>query len=121
MPKSMRCCETLRQSWPDAWESIHGRALTPGESRTRDAEAFALDHAGDWVVISAIYSDQHRGFTEVIATPGGRRDPKSEERRFLVPSGEYKAGPFSYVIDEARYAVYDGPSSFIGWRGRAGG
>ena len=113
--------ETLRHSWPDAWEAIHRRALRPGESRTRDGEAFARDHAKNWVVISAIYSDQHRGFTEVIATRGGRRDPKSEERRFLVPSREYKVGDFGFVIDETRHAVYDGPSSFIGWRGRAGG
>ena len=113
--------ETLRHSWPDAWEAIHGRALKPGESRTRDGEAFARDHDADWVVISAITSDQHRGFTEVIATRGGRRDPKSEERRFLVPSGEYRAGPFGFVVDEARHAVYDGPSSFIGWCGGVGG
>ncbi len=113
--------ETLRHSWPDAWEAIHGRALRPGESRTRDGEAFARDHATDWVVISAIYSDQHRGFTEVIATRGGRRDPQSEESRFLVPSGEYKVGAFGFVIDEARHAVYDGPSRLDGWRGRAGG
>ena len=113
--------ETLRHNWPDAWEAIKGRALRPGESRTRDGEAFARDHAKDWVVISAIYSDQHRGFTEVIATRGGRREPQSEERRFLVPSGDYKVGTFGFVIDESRHAVYDGPSSFIGWRGRAGG
>ena len=113
--------ETLRHSWPDAWEAIHGRALRPGESRTRDGEAFARDHASDWVVISAIYSDHHRGFTEVINTRGGRRDPQSEERRFLVPSGDYKVGAFGFVIDETRHAVYDGRSSFIGWRGRAGG
>jgi len=85
------------------------------------AKPFPATMRADWVVISAIYSDQHRGFTEVIATRGGRRDPKSEERRFLVPSGEYKAGAFGFVIDVARHAVYDGPSSFIGWRGRAGG
>jgi hypothetical protein len=107
--------ETLRHSWPDAWETIYGRVLRPGESRTRDGEAFARDHANDWVVISAIYSDQHRGFTEVIATRGGRRDPQSEERRFLVPSGEYKVGAFGFVIDEARHAVYDGPSRLDGW------
>lgn len=112
--------ETLRHSSPDAWEAIHGRALQPGESRTRDAEAFARDHAKDWVVISAIYSDPHPGFTEVVATRGGQRDPCAEERRFLVPSKDYKVGPFGFVIDETRHAVYDGPSSFIGWRGRAG-
>jgi hypothetical protein len=113
--------ETLRHSWPDAWESIHGRALRPGESRARDAEAFTRDHAEDWVVISAIYSDHHLGFTEVVATRGGRRDQRAEERRFLVPSAEYTAGPFGFVIDAVRHTVYDGPSSFIGWRGRAGG
>ena len=32
-----------------------------------------------------------------------------------------KVGTFGFVIDESRHAVYDGPSSFIGWRGRAGG
>ncbi len=112
--------ETLRHSWPDAWEAIHGRPLCDGESRTRDGEAFARDHANDWIVISAIYSDQHRGFTEVIATRGGRRDSNTEERRFLVPSGDYKVGAFGFVIDESRHAVYDGPSSFIGWRDRAG-
>jgi hypothetical protein len=113
--------ETLRHSWPDAWEAIHGLKLKPGESHVRDGEAFARDHAEDWVVISAIYSDHQRGFTEVVATRGGRRDPRAEERRFLVPSGDYKVGRFGFVIDAARHAVYDGSSSFIGWRGRAGG
>ncbi|NBZ89237.1 DUF7007 domain-containing protein [Stagnihabitans tardus] len=110
--------KTLRHSRPDAWEAIHGRALLPGESRTRDAECFAQDHAKDWVVISAIYSDPHPGFTEVVATLGGQCDPSAQERRFLVPSKEYKVGPFGFVIDESRHAAYDGPSSFIGWRDR---
>jgi hypothetical protein len=113
--------ETLRHSWPDAWEAIHGRMLRPGESRSRDAEAFACAHAQDWVVISAIYSDHHPGVTEVVAKLGGRRDQQAEVRRFLVPSAEYKPGSFGFVIDETRHTVYDGPSSFIGWRGRAGG
>lgn len=113
--------ETLRHNWPDVWEAIKGRKLRPGESRSRDAEAFAHDHAQDWVVISAIYSDHHPGFTEVVATLGGRRDQKAEERRFLVPSADYKVGPFGFVIDETRHAAFGGPSSFIGWRCRAGG
>ena len=95
--------ETLRHSWPDAWEAIHGRVLRPGESRARDAAAFARLHADDWVVISAIYSDHRPGFTEVVATRGGRRDPAAEERHFLIPSADYEVGPFGFVIDEARH------------------
>ena len=113
--------ETLRDNWTDAWEAIHRRSLRQGESRERDARSFAQDHAEDWGVISAIHSDHHPGLTEVVATRGGRRDLKSEERRFLVPSGDYEVDRFGFVVDEARHAVYDGPSSLAGWRGRAGG
>lgn len=112
---------SLRHSWPDAWEVIHCRTLQPGQSRTRDVEAFARDHAKDWVVISAIYSDHQRGFTEVVATRGGQRHATAEERRFLIPSTEYTCGPFGFVVDETRHAAYDGPSSFIGWQGRGRG
>lgn len=110
--------ESLRHNRPKAWEAIHGRVLCPGESRERDRQIFERHHAKDWVVISAIYSDQHRGFTEVVATRGGQRDPAGEERRFLIPSAEYKSGPFGFVVDETRHATYDGPSSFIGWQYR---
>lgn len=106
--------ETLRNSWPEAWESIHGRILRAGESRERDRQSFEADHAGDWIAIAAIRSDHQPGFTEVIATQGGRREARSEERGFLVPSGEYKIGRFGFVIDEARHAPYTGLSSFAG-------
>lgn len=56
--------------------------------------------------------------TEVIATRGGRRDHGIEERRFLVPSADYKPGCFGFVIDETRHAVYEGPSSFASRTGR---
>jgi hypothetical protein len=75
--------ETLRHSWPDAWEAIHGRKLKPGESHVRDGEAFARDHAEDWVVISAIYSDHQRGFTEVVRHAG--RASGSPSRRAPLP------------------------------------
>lgn len=111
--------QTIRDSWPDAWEAISGRFLAPGESYEKDARAFARKHAGDWIVISALRSDHHAGMTEVIATIGGKRGERVKERRFLVPSDEYAIGRFGFVIDEARHAVYDGPSSFAGWLGRA--
>ncbi|MBX5173527.1 hypothetical protein HJB84_27335 [Rhizobium sp. NZLR1b] len=118
-----RCAdETVRNSWPSAWEEIHGRELAPGQSATKDRNSFASKHAGDWIVISAIYSSHHAGMTEVVATRGGMRDQRADERRFLAPSAEYATrARFGFVIDEVRHAVYDGPSDFIGWRQRRAG
>ena len=114
--------ETIRNCWPSAWEGIHGRELAPGESRAKDRTAFEHQHAADWIVSSAILSSHHAGMTEVVATRGGSRDLRADERRFLVPSAEYVArGPFGFVIDETRHAGYDGPSDFIGWQQRRTG
>lgn len=114
-----RCAErTIKDSWPDAWEAIFGTVLLPGESREKDRRDFERDHAADWIVASAITSDQQPGFVEVVATLGGKRGPGTEERRFLVPSAEYRIGRFGFIIDPARHRVYGGPSSFIGWSGR---
>lgn len=111
--------ETIRHSWPDTWKRIHGRTLTAGESRSKDRCAFEHAHADDWVVISAIYSDQHAGMTEVVAAKGGKRGAGTK-RRFLVSSDEYSTrGPFGFVIDDVRHRSYDGPSSFIGWHERS--
>ncbi|AUX79126.1 DUF7007 domain-containing protein [Sinorhizobium fredii] len=115
-----KCADkTVRDRWPDAWEAIFGRSLAPGESYEKDAQAFAREHVEDWIVISALRSERHPGMTEVIATVGGKRGDHVDERRFLVPSDEYAVGRFGFVIDEAKHAAYDGPSSFAGWRGRA--
>lgn len=108
---------SIKDSWPDAWEKISGTILAAGESHVKDRRAFEAKHADDWVIISAIRSDHHPGMTEVIATRGGKRDPHIEEQRFLVPSSEYEVGRFGFVIDEARHAAYDGPSSFVSWSG----
>lgn len=106
---------TIRDWYPDAWEAIHGRALQPDESHEKDRRAFERDHAADWIVISAIRSDHHSGMTECVATLGGDRRA-AEQRRYLVPSGEYSVGRFGFVIDEARHPLYGGPSNFVGWR-----
>jgi hypothetical protein len=111
------CAErTIKNSWPDAWETIFGTFLQPGESHEKDRRTFEHAHAGDWIVVSAITSRHESGFVEVVATPGGKRGPGTEERRFLVPAGEYHVGRFGFVIDEARHQVYGGPSDFVGWR-----
>ncbi|MET4185315.1 hypothetical protein ABIB94_007448 [Bradyrhizobium sp. JR7.2] len=114
-----RCAErTIRDSWPDAWEAIFGTVLQPGESREKDRRAFEQEHAGDWIVVAATASDQQPGFVEVVATPGGRRGAGTEERRFLVPSDEYRMGRFGFVVDDTHHQVYSGPSSFVAWQGR---
>ncbi|AUX79313.1 DUF7007 domain-containing protein [Sinorhizobium fredii] len=111
---------TVRDSWPEAWEAIHDRRLAPGASHEKDGREFQRQHAEDWIVIAALRSDHHAGMTEVIATIGGARDARAEERRFLVRSDDYMAGRFGFVIDETKHAAYNGPSSFATWRGRAG-
>lgn len=112
-----RCAErTLKDSWPDAWEAIFAIALQPGESVEKDRRAFEREHATDWILVSAITSSRQKGFVECVATLGGKRAPGAEERRFLVPSDEYEAGRFGFVIDPDRHAVYGGPSDFVGWQ-----
>ncbi len=113
--------KTVRNTWPDAWEVIHGCVLAEGESWAKDRRAFGERHATDFVVTSAIFSNQHAGMTEVVAVVGGDRR-SGDERRFLVPSDEYAGrGRFGFVIDPSRHVEYRGPSSFIGWRGRGSG
>ncbi|MFN7092118.1 MAG: DUF7007 domain-containing protein [Allorhizobium sp.] len=114
--------KTIRNTWPDEWEAIHGAELTEGESWVKDRRAFDRRHAADHVVISAIFSDQHPGMTEVMAVVGGHGRADKDERRFLIPSDEYAGrSRFGFVIDPNRHAEYHGPSSFIGWRGREDG
>lgn len=109
---------TMKDSFPDAWETITGSTLASGESRWKDQRAFETEHATDWIVVSAITSEQVKGFAECIATQGGKRGAGTEERRFLVPAVEYDTGRFGFVIDPDRHAVYTGPSSFVSWQGR---
>ncbi|CAK02908.1 MULTISPECIES: DUF7007 domain-containing protein [Rhizobium] len=112
--------EAARNTFPDYWEKLRGRQLSAGESWLKDSAEFDRVHADDWIVISAIISSHHSGMTEVFAKRGGNREPQREERRFLVPHEEYgRRGRFGFVIDLARHAAYDGPSSFVGWSARA--
>ena len=114
--------KTIRNTWPDAWGAIHRCKLAEGESWFKDRRAFDQGHAADHIVISAIFSNQHPGMTEVVAVIGGNRRAGNDERRFLIPSDEYaRRSRFGFVIDHNRHAEYHGPSSFIGWRGREDG
>jgi Domain of unknown function (DUF7007) len=94
-----RADTTIWNYYPDAWETLHGAVLNPGESCEKDRRDFERTHASDWVVISAIHSAQRPGMTECVATLGGRLKAP-EERRYLVPSDEYRVGRCGFVIDE---------------------
>ncbi|AMS45387.1 DUF7007 domain-containing protein [Aminobacter aminovorans] len=109
---------TIRNWYPEAWEAIHCKVMEPGQSSTEDEREFYKRHADDWIVVSAIRSDQELGFTEVVATMGGDRAGTHGTRRYLVPAEEYgtSGGRFGFIIDENRHRRYDGPSSFIGWQ-----
>lgn len=114
-PKEERASaiQTLKAWYPDEWEALTGTILAPGESFLKDERCFLEEHARDWIVISAITSEQHPGMVECIATLGGTRNGNSE-RRFLVPDDEYRQrNPFGFVIDEAKHAPYAGQSSFV--------
>lgn len=102
--------KTLRDTFPERWEAIHGRALAPGESFMNDRRLFEVAHAQDWIVVSAIRSDVRPGFVECIATLGG--DRAGSRRCYLVPAGEYRCEPHGFVIDEARHDIWDGPTAF---------
>lgn len=110
-----RADEILRNWHPDGYEIVAHARLKPGESWVKDERRFRRLHARDWVVISAVTSEHQPGFVECVATRGAQRGNRAG-RRFLVPSDEYRPGPFGFVIDEARHAPYDGPSSFVGDR-----
>lgn len=66
---------TIKDNWFEAWEAITGTILAPGESHEKDRRAFEAGHAGDWIVVSAITSEQQPGFVECVAAPGGHRGP----------------------------------------------
>lgn len=115
-----RADEVLRDCWPDIWERVYGRSLEPGESYEKDRRTFFQRHANDWVVIYAEKSRHHKDMIEVIAQLGavwGEEGAKHRRRRFLVPCAEYvEPSRFGFIIDEARHALYGGPSSFEFWR-----
>ncbi len=115
-PKEERASaiQTLKTWYPDAWEKLTGTVLAPGESFLKDERCFLEAHVNDWIVISAIRSEQYPGMVECLATIGGTLRA-NEERRFLVPGDEYqKRGSFGFVIDATRHAVVPFVSSVGG-------
>lgn len=102
--------KTLRDTYPERWEAVHGRPLAPGESFTKDRHLFEEAHAQDWIVISASVSGNTPGLVKCVAALGGKRD-RRPYRGFLVPKAEYRFGPHGFVIDEARHETWELPTA----------
>lgn len=99
--------KSAKNWYPDEYEQVTGKTVTPGESLTRDRQLFEVAHAADYVVFSAQTSDKDPGMVEVAARTGGHGSGRPEERRrFLVPREDYRAdgNRFGFVIDPARHA-----------------
>lgn len=106
---------TLRHYQPDVWEAHYGRKLLSGESRARDREVFAAEHANDLIVTSAIGQVSWKphiaeGMVEVTATVGGNMAADGFVhsaklfRKFMVTSEEYgQRGPFGFIVDPTRH------------------
>lgn len=93
---------TLRNYDPDTWQAYYGRELQPGQSRTLDERNFLAAHKDDYIVTSAVRSDDYPGMVAVFAAPGGDRN--LGQSRFLVPGDEYSDRPsFGFVIDTDRH------------------
>ena len=74
-PERRHAEQTIKDSWPNAWEAIFRTILGPGESREKDRRAFEEAHADDWIVVSAINSDHEKGVCRV------RRHARRPSRR----------------------------------------
>ncbi len=101
--------DTLRNSYPDAYEGHFGVTLLPGQSRAKDERAFYAEHADD-LIVTAAYGDWHarvpKGMVGVVARLGRNRHRavESGERYFLVAEDEYDArGRFGFIVDPARH------------------
>src|SRR3546814_8821258 len=51
----------LLNSYPDPWERLTGQKILPGQSRSRDEQAFLTENANRLIVGSAINSKKYAG------------------------------------------------------------
>lgn len=103
--------KTLRNSFPNAWEDLHGRKLEPGESRVRDEAAFYEAHKADFIVTAAWGSWAMHvpdGMVGVVAIKGGwQKDSDNTKTYWLIPEVEYEARTYSFVVDPLRHQQLD--------------
>ncbi len=107
-PNTLDSARKSLLNWHPEYERFYGVELQPGESFIRDQRQFALDHANDWVGISAVgdwHASTPKGMVHVTASLGGDRTPPCQCRYFLVPADEYKTRPpcGGFVVDPTRH------------------
>lgn len=101
--------DTLKNWFPEVYESFYQVTLQAGESIRKDDLAFEAKHANDFVVVSACQIGL--GMVKCFATRGGKRsgfsmgkEIKVETRIFLVPPDEYRTrNRHGFVIDLAKH------------------
>ncbi|MBB4200580.1 hypothetical protein CCR94_18165 [Rhodoblastus sphagnicola] len=97
------------KAWhPHAYMAVTGETLEPKDSFVLQRQLFAKKHADDWVVVAALSSKTRPGMVDCIAIKGGQGS-HGPERRFLIPSEEYKPGQFGFVVPNGTYPYFDGP------------
>lgn len=99
----LESAKTLREWYPDIYERATGKTVTPEESHVVRERVFKEKNANNWVVISAVYSGNHKGYVECYATLGGIRSTfyvTVVVRKYLVKSGVYDTRNYAYVIGD---------------------
>ncbi len=94
--------DTLRNWYPTMYETFYAVTIKHGESRIRDKETFTENHKNDYLVISAIATDNDT--VRCTAHIGGEYGDGCNPKIFIVPYAEYQErGNHSFVIDLDRH------------------
>ncbi len=100
---------TLRNDYPDIWESVTGGTATAENSRGRRRSEFRSANAGRWLVTSAVKDRNDAKRVVVTAYKDGRDErghTRGAGRHYSIDSEEYSrrlrdSGVYECVIDEA--------------------
>lgn len=114
-----RAHESAKNWYPHAYETVFDVQVKPEESSVLRAEKFRVDHANDYVGMSAWgswYETVPTGFVGVFAGRGGRTETgafPADTKYFLVPEDEYNTRTEGgFVIDENKHELWiDHPDS----------
>src|SRR3546814_12429533 len=79
----------LLNSYPDPWERLTGQKILPGQSRSRDEQAFLTENANRLIVGSEINTKKYDGYVECNAQKD--RDRRREPQNYIVTSAKYKS------------------------------